>query len=63
MDLSWTKATSSSIDAYRIGLLIVTIPNTGFYTDRTNTRGPATYMYKVGGARTGNCSNQVTVTF
>jgi len=42
---------------------IVSVPNNGFYTDHPNTRGPATYTYKVCGAGTGNCSNQVTVTF
>jgi len=63
VDLSWTGATSSSIDVYRNGLLIVTVHNNGFYTDRTNTRGPATYTYKVCGAGTDNCFNQVTVTF
>ena len=33
MDLSWTGATSSSIDIYGNGVLIVTVPNNGFYTD------------------------------
>ena len=63
VDLSWTGATSSSIDVYRNGVLIVTVPNNNFYTDHPNGRGHAIYTYKVCGAGTGNCSNQVTVTF
>jgi len=63
VDLSWTGATSSSIDIYRNGVLRVTVPNNGFYTDHPNGRGHATYIYKVCAAGTGNCSNQVTVNF
>jgi hypothetical protein len=39
--LSWTGATSSSIDIYRNGVLIVTIPNDGFYTESPDGRGHA----------------------
>ena len=63
VDLSWTGATSSGIDIYRNGVLIVTVPNNGFYTDAPNGRGHATYIYKVCQTGTGNCSNQVTVNF
>src|SRR5438105_2640199 len=63
VDLSWTGATSSSIDVYRNGLLVATVPNTRLYTDHPNGRGHATYTYRVCEAGTGNCSNQVTVTF
>jgi len=63
VDLSWSGATSSSIDVYRNGVLAATVPNSGFYTDHPNGRGHATYIYKVCEAGTGNCSNQVTVTF
>jgi len=63
VDLSWAGATSSSIDVYRNGVLIVTVPNNGLYTDHPNGRGHATYIYKVCEAGTGNCSNQVTVNF
>jgi Concanavalin A-like lectin/glucanases superfamily len=63
VDLSWTGATSSRIDIYRNGVLIVTVPNNGFYTDITGGHGHATYTYKVCEASTGNCSNQVTVNF
>jgi serine protease len=63
VDLSWTGATSSNIDIYRNGVLITTVPNTGFYTDRTGTTGRATLAYRVCEAGTGNCSSQVTVRF
>src|SRR5438874_9945081 len=63
VDLSWTGATSSSIDVYRNGLLVATVPNNRLYTDHPNGRGHATYTYRVCEAGTGNCSNQVTVTF
>jgi hypothetical protein len=63
VDLSWTGATSSSIDVYRNGVLLVTVPNNGFYTDQPNGHGQTTYIYKVCDAGTGNCSNQVTVNF
>jgi serine protease len=63
VDLSWTGANSSSIDVYRDGLSIVTVPNNGLYTDDPNDRGQATYIYEVCEAGTGNCSNQVTVNF
>jgi hypothetical protein len=63
VDLSWIGATSSSIGAYRKGVLIVTVPNNGFYTAQPNGHGHATYIYKVCEAGTGNCSNQVTVNF
>src|SRR5205809_938610 len=63
VDLSWRGATSSSIDVYRNGVLAATVPNNGLYTDHPNGRGHATYTYRVCEAGTGNCSNQVTVTF
>ncbi|MGB9475362.1 MAG: hypothetical protein WCE87_09870, partial [Candidatus Udaeobacter sp.] len=63
VDLSWAGAISSSIDVYRNGVLSVTVPNNGFYTDHPNGRGHATYIYKVCETGAGNCSNQVTVNF
>jgi hypothetical protein len=51
------------MDVYRNGAVIVNVPNNGFYTDQPNGRGHASYTYKVCEAGTGNCSNQLTVTF
>ncbi|KAF5407181.1 MAG: hypothetical protein Udaeo2_27030 [Candidatus Udaeobacter sp.] len=63
VDLSWSGATSNTIAVYRNGVLIVTVSNNGFYTDHPGGRRHATYTYTVCEAGTGNCSNQVTVTF
>src|SRR5439155_16479321 len=63
VDLSWNGATSSNIDVYRNGVLIATVLNNGFYTDRPGTRGHATYTYKVCEGGTSTCSNEATVTF
>src|SRR6266536_3274213 len=64
VDLSWNGATSNSIDVYRNNVLIATVPNIpGFYTDNIGARGKGTYTYRVCGAGTQNCSNQVTVRF
>jgi hypothetical protein len=63
VDLSWSGATSSNVDIYRNGVVIATTTNDGADTDSTGSRGHATYTYKVCEAGTGNCSNQVTVTF
>jgi hypothetical protein len=64
VDLSWNGATSNSIDIYRNGVLIATMPNIpGFYTDHIGVRGKGTYTYRVCDAGTQNCSNQVTVRF
>jgi len=64
VDLFWSGPTSGSIDIYRNGALIATVPNQGgFYTDHINRTGRGTYTYRVCEAGTGNCSNQVTVTF
>ena len=63
VDLSSTGATSSSIDVYRNGVLVATVPNSGFYTDQIGARGKGTYTYRVCNAGMQNCSNQVTVRF
>ena len=64
VDLSWNGATSNNIDVYRNGVVIATVPNIpGFYTDHIGARGKGSYTYRVCGAGTQNCSNQVTVRF
>src|SRR5262249_43452974 len=63
-DLSWNGATLNNIDVYRNGVLIATVPNVpGFYTDNIGARGKGTYIYRVCGTGTQNCSNQVRVKF
>jgi serine protease len=63
VDLKWAGPTSISIDVYRNGVSIVTVPNNGFYTDHPNGRGHATYTYQVCNAGSQTCSNQATVKF
>lgn len=62
-DLSWSGATSASVEVKRNGAVIATVTNTGAYTDHINRRGSGTYTYQVCEAGTSACSNQVTVTF
>ncbi len=64
VSLSWSGATSATVDIYRNGGVIATVPNTpSSYTDSTGQRGKASFTYKVCEAGTQTCSNQATVTF
>ena len=62
-DLSWSGASSSSVDVYRDGEKIATPANDGDYTDETNNRGGGSLTYKVCEAGTQTCSNEATATF
>ena len=61
--LKWRGATSTNVDVYRNGVVIVTTPNDGLYDDSTGTTGQASFMYKVCEGGTPTCSNNVTVNF
>jgi hypothetical protein len=61
--LTWSGATSTDIDVYRNGTLIVTTPNDGSYVDSTGDTGRARYTYQVCEAGTQTCSDEATVTF
>jgi hypothetical protein len=64
VDLSWSGSNAASIDIYRDGVVIATVPNNGSYKDSIAVRGGnARYTYKVCDAGTTNCSNEVTVRF
>ena len=64
VDLFWSGLSSGGVDIYRNGTLIATVPaQGGSYTDHLNRNGRGTYTYRVCEAGTGDCSNQVTVTF
>jgi serine protease len=64
VDLSWSGATSGSVDIYRNGAFIGTASgNSGFYTDAIGAKGHATYTYTACEHGTQTCSNQATVTF
>ncbi|WP_448548550.1 S8 family serine peptidase [Thalassotalea fusca] len=61
VDLSWSGASTSSVDIYRNGSLYRTTSNDGAYTDAFRTYG--SYTYKVCDEGTNNCSDESTVTF
>jgi serine protease len=65
VDLRWSGATSSGVDIYRDGaILALAVPNNPQpFTDNTNQKGPATFIYHVCNAGTETCSNNVTVNF
>ncbi len=68
-DLSWSGATTATVDVYRNGAVIATAPNntttkSGTYRDTLNRKGSATYQYKVCEANsTTVCSAIATVVF
>jgi PKD repeat protein len=62
-DLSWTGATSISVDIFRDNSKIATAPNNGSFTHSTSERGGGTHTYRVCEAGTNTCSNNVTVTY
>jgi PKD repeat protein len=61
-DLSWTGPSGTSFELYRSGLKIATIQTTT-YTDDINTKGSASYTYRVCAVGAALCSNEVAVTF
>ncbi len=63
VDLSWSGASSSTVDVFRSGVRIATTANDGFHTDAINRKGSGTYGYKVCEAGTATCSPQVSVSF
>ncbi|HVS31373.1 MAG TPA: S8 family serine peptidase [Thermoanaerobaculia bacterium] len=62
-DLTWSGATSTSVDVWRNGSKITTTANDGAHTDNIGLKGSGTYTYKVCEAGTTTCSNEATVTF
>ena len=62
-ELTWSGATSTSIDIYRDGAIVATTANDSAHTDNINNRGGGSYTYKVCEAGTSTCSNEATVTF
>jgi hypothetical protein len=61
--LSWSGATSTSVDIYRDNVLITTTANDGVYRDSTGNTGRARYTYRVCDAGTQTCSDAAKVTF
>jgi len=63
IDLSWSGASSSSVDIFRNGSQLSTTANDGSYTDATGNKGGAVYDYQVCEAATTVCSETITVVF
>ncbi len=62
-DLTWSGATSSTVDIYRNNALLINTANDGSYTDSIGNRGHGTYTYRVCEAGTQTCSNNASVNF
>jgi len=62
-DLTWSGATSTDVDIYRDGTVVVTTPNDGEHTDTTGQKGGGSATYQVCEAGTTTCSNEVTATW
>ena len=64
-NLTWVGATGETVDVYRDGGVLASPPNNGAYTDSTNQKGAASYVYRIcqTGGGTTVCSNTVTVVF
>jgi subtilisin family serine protease len=62
-DLSWSGATSASVDIYRNGAVIATVANSGAYTDNIDQRGGGSYTFQVCEAGTNVCSNTANANY
>jgi hypothetical protein len=63
VDLSWSGAGGSDVDVYRDDVKIVTLADTGSWTDNIDVRGGGSYVYRVCNTGTITCSQDVTVSF
>jgi serine protease len=63
VDLTWSGATSTSVDIYRNDSIITTTANDGSHTDNTGLRGGGSLTYRVCEAGTSTCSGNVTVNY
>jgi len=63
-DLTWSGATTGSVDLYRNNVRITTTTNDGFTTDNIGGKGSGSFTYRVCNAgSTTACSNNSTVVF
>ena len=63
VDLDWTGVTTSNVEIYRDGGLLITEADSGAYTDNTGNKGGRTYIYQVCEAGSSTCSAGVSITF
>jgi subtilisin family serine protease len=63
-DLSWSGATSATVDVWRNGSRVVSATaNDGAHTDAIGQKGGGTHTYRVCEAGTSTCSGEVVVSF
>lgn len=62
-DLTWSGASSTSVDVYRDGDRITTTANDGAHTDNIGQKGGGSHTYQVCEAGTSTCSDVVTVSY
>jgi subtilisin family serine protease len=62
-DLTWSGATSASVDVYRSGIFVITTDNDGAFTDGPHGKNVNSATYKVCEAGTTTCSNEVAVSW
>ena len=62
-DLTWSGATTASVDIFRNGVLVVTTANDGAHTDTLPKGSAGTFTYKVCEAGSAICSAGVSTTF
>jgi PKD repeat protein len=63
VSLGWAGASASHVDVYRNGAKIVTTVNDAEYVDDINSKGTATYTYKICDAGAASCSADAVVVF
>jgi subtilisin family serine protease len=62
-DLSWSGATSGTVDIKRNGQTVATTANDGAHTDSTGQKGGGSAVYQVCEAGTNTCSNEFPVSW
>ena len=62
-DLTWSGASSTSVDIFRNNVKVVTTANDGAHTDNIGQKGGGSHTYRVCNAGTTTCSPNVTITF
>ena len=62
-NLTWSGATTSSVDIYRNGTRVATTANDGAHTDSLGRGASGTFTYRVCNAGSSTCSNDASVTF
>ena len=62
-DLTWSGATTATVDVHRNGVVVSTTSNDGLHTDNIDAKGGGSYRYKVCETDTTRCSAEAVVTF